>query len=268
MAEELNCIERVYTYTYDQFTVFFYGSHVFIGGKEYSIGQCCVDIVNLEEAVLSEIDQRVNRFIPAALTLLNEKTDSAAALAQEKLNAVWDAVFSLPVYQDLKMDDPCNYHTFERLMADEEKWGQVQEPTSEGYAIYQGMIASLGCFTDNLRRFRKQIAGMTERYLEPLGRRNSDAYADAYSRFYADMICVSAQILGEDFGQSFPMRVDFVPMMYPNETNRFFIAEKATFNSLTDFLRTEFYRGLATGNAPRRCHNCGKYFLLTKGYDT
>lgn len=144
----------------------------------------------------------------------------------------------------------------------------MQDPASEGYAIYQGMIANLVCFVDNLRRFRKQISGMTERYLEPLGRRNSDAYADAYSRFYADMICVSAQILGEDFDQSFPMRVDFVPMMYPNETDRFFIAEKATFNSLTDFLRTEFYRGLAMGNAPRRCHNCGRYFLLTKGYDT
>ena len=130
-------------------------------------------------------------------------------------------VFSLPVYRNLKMDEPCNYHTFERLMADEEKRGQVQDPNSEGYAIYQGMIASLGCFVDNLRRFRKQISGMTERYLEPLGRRNSDAYADAYSRFYADMICVSAQILGEDFDQSFPMRVDFVPMMYPNETDRF-----------------------------------------------
>ena len=39
-------------------------------------------------------------------------------------------------------------------------------------------------------------------------------------------------------------------------------------HSLTDFLRTEFYRGLAVGNAPRRCHNCGKYFLLTAGYNT
>ena len=127
MAEELNCIERIYTYTYDQFTVFFYGGHVFIGGKKYPIGQCCIDVVNLEEAVLSEIDQRVNRFIPAALTLLEEKTDSAATLAQEKLNAVWDMVFSLPVYRDLKMDEECNYHTFQRLMADEEKWAQVQD---------------------------------------------------------------------------------------------------------------------------------------------
>lgn len=121
MAEELDCIERIYTYTYDQFTVFFYGSHVYIGGKEYPIGQCCVDVVNLDEAVLNEISQQVNTFIPVALTLLEEKTDSAATLAQEKLNAVWDVVFSLPVYRDLKMDEPCNYHTFERLMADEEK---------------------------------------------------------------------------------------------------------------------------------------------------
>ena len=268
MAEDSMRIERTYTYTYDQFTAFFYGSHVFIGGKEYPIGQCCVDIVNLDEAVLNEISQRVNVFIPAAQALLKERTDSAAALAQEKLNAVWDVIFSLPVYRDLKMDEECNYHTFQRLMADKEKWTQVQNPISEGYAMYQGMMAGLLCFVDDLQGFRQQIAGMVERYLEPLERRNSDAYADAYSRFYADMICVGAQLFGEDFGQSFPMQIDFVPMMYPDEENRFFIAEKAAFNSLTDFLRTEFYRGLAKGNAPRCCHNCGRYFLLTKGYDT
>ena len=64
------------------------------------------------------------------------------------------------------------------------------------------------------------------------------------------------------------MEVNFVPMMHPTEEGKIFIAEKATFSSLTDFLRTEFYRGLAIGNAPRRCHNCGRYFLLTAGYNT
>ena len=28
----------MYTYTYDQFTVFFYGDRVFVGRKEYPIG--------------------------------------------------------------------------------------------------------------------------------------------------------------------------------------------------------------------------------------
>ena len=36
-------------------TVFFYGDHVFIGGKEYLIGQCCVDMMNLNEAVLKKL---------------------------------------------------------------------------------------------------------------------------------------------------------------------------------------------------------------------
>ena len=82
------------------------------------------------------------------------------------------------------------------------------------------------------------------------------------------MLSVAAHLLGEDLTQSFPVEVSFVPMMHQTKKDEIFIAEKATFNSLTDFLRTEFYRGLAVGNAPRRCHNCGKYFLLTAGYNT
>ena len=52
----------------------------------------------------------------------------------------------------------------------------------------------------------------------------------------------------------------------PNQ--RFGIAERTRFSALLDFLEVEFFRGLSVGNVPRRCHNCGKYFLLTAGYNT
>lgn len=268
MAEQMARIEGMFTYTYDQFTVFFYGDHVYIGGKEFPIGQCVVDMMNLDESVLDEIDRCVRELAPAAQALLVKKTDSAAALAQERLNAVWNLIFTLPVYRDLPMDEESSYHTFQRLMADEEKWAQVLDPASEGYAIFQGMIAALCCFADHLRGFRQQAALMTQQYFEPLKRRNAHAYAGAYSFFYAHMLSIGAHLFHEDFRQSFPMEVSFVPMMHPTEAGKIFIAEKATFSSLTDFLRTEFYRGLAVGNAPRRCHNCGRYFLLTAGYNT
>ena len=268
MAEEMERIESEYTYTYDQFTVFFYGDKVFVGGREYPIGQYCVDILNLDEAVLDEIDQRVREFVPLAMELLKEKTDNAVALAQKRLNAVWELIFSLPVYRDLKMDEPCNHHTFQRLMADKEKWAQVQDVTSAGYAKYQGMLMELICFAEGLRGFRQLINLMAGKWLEPLKRRNSSAYAEAYSCFYPQMLSAGVQIFGDDFEQGIPMEVSFVPMMHPAEEGMVFIAEKATFNSLTDFLQTEFYRGLAMGNAPRRCHNCGRYFLLTAGYNT
>ena len=267
MAEELDGTVFEYTYTYDQFTVFFYGDRVFIGKKDHPIGQCCVDILNLDGSLLDEIDQRVKEFVSAARDLLIEKTDSAAALAQARLNAVWELIFALPVYRDLKMDEPCNYHTFQRLMADKEKWTQVQDPTSEGYAKYQGIMIRLICFAEGLRSFRQLIDKMADKYLEPLKRRNSSAYAEAYSCFYPQMLSASVQVFGEDLEQGGPMEVDFVPMMHPTEKDKVFIAEKATFNSLVAFLQVEFYRGLAKGNAPRRCHNCGRYFLLTSGHN-
>lgn len=46
---------------------------------------------------------------------------------------------------------------------------------------------------------------MTEKYLEPLKRRDSWAYAEAYSAFCAQMLSVAAYLFGEDFTQSFPM---------------------------------------------------------------
>nr|WP_325303651.1 hypothetical protein [uncultured Oscillibacter sp.] len=73
MAEKQLRIELDYTYTYDQFTVFFYGDRVFVGKKDYPIGQCCVDVMNLDESILDEIDQRVRLFIPAARKLPTEK---------------------------------------------------------------------------------------------------------------------------------------------------------------------------------------------------
>ena len=53
---------------YDQFTVFFHGGRVYISEKNYSVGQCCVDILNLNERILDELEQRVQDFVPAAWT--------------------------------------------------------------------------------------------------------------------------------------------------------------------------------------------------------
>ena len=75
-----------YTYTYDQFTVFFYGDRVFVGDKSFPIGQCTVDMMNLGEGIWDEIDRRVQQFLPAAQQLLSKKADSVVASAQEKLS--------------------------------------------------------------------------------------------------------------------------------------------------------------------------------------
>lgn len=70
------------------------------------------------------------------------------------------------------MDADCNYHALENL------------------------------FADDARAFRGQVKLMTETYFEPLKRRNSGAYAEVYSRFYADMLSGAANFFKKDFSQS------------------------------------------------------------------
>mgnify|MGYP005751333663 FL=1 len=81
------------------------------------------------------------------------------------------------------------------------------------------------------------------------------------------MFTIATNVFEEDFSQSFTVMLNSVPMIHQTNKGEIFIAEKTTFDSLVTFLRMEFCRGLAAGKAPRRCHNCGVYFLLDSGYN-
>ena len=254
--------------SFDCFSVLFGKDEVFANGKTFSLGQCTTDILNLDDEVLVELDRRIENLMPAVKILLQEKTDSAARSAQELLCAVWDLIFSFPVYRDLNMDTLTAFNLFPLLLSDPEKWAEVQDATSEGHAMFHKLMEGLEYFPESLRTFRGQVAGMLELYFEPLARRSTDAYADAFAQYYGEMKSVEG-IFGEGpFEQSFPTENQFVPMAHPTERGRVLLAERAQFLYLTHFLYTDFYRGLMVGNAPRRCHNCGTYFLLTAGYNT
>ncbi len=140
MAEQVESICIPFTHTCDQFTTFFYDGRVYLSDTSYPIGQCCVDVANMNEEVLDEIDRRVEEFIPAAQALLSKKANSAVAFAQKKLNAVWDIIFTMPVYRDLNMDLVLSYHLLERLYEQKEKWEQVQKIHSEGREMYERIL--------------------------------------------------------------------------------------------------------------------------------
>ena len=94
--------------TFDRFSVFFTGGTVFLDGAAFPLGQLTTDVLNLDGEILTEIDRRVDDFMSVAWTLLQEKTDSAARSMQERINAVWDLIFDLPVYRNLRLDSEHN----------------------------------------------------------------------------------------------------------------------------------------------------------------
>ena len=254
---------------FDRFTVFFTGDTVVLDGTVFPLGQLTTDVLNLDSDVLTEIDRRVDAFMSAVWTLLQEKTDSAASSAQERLNAVWDLIFDLPVYRNLRLDTETARNLFSALLSDRMKWAETLDVNSDGHRMFEDFLSELEYFSESLRNFQGQIQGMLELYFEPLSRRNSEAYAEAYATYFTDMVAAGGLLFQEqEFAQSFPAQLCFVPMAHPTEVGKVLLAEKAEFSYLSHFLYTDFYRGLMTGNAPRRCHNCGRYFLLTAGYNT
>lgn len=254
---------------FDSFSVLFGKQELFLNGRSYPLGQFATDFLNLDERELSEIEQRIGAFLSMVLPLMQEKTDSAAVSSQEKLNAVWDLIFQLPFYWELSMDLEFAYQLLTVMMGDHEAWAEVLDVKSEGHATFEKFLNGLEYFPESLRNFRGQVKGMLEFYFEPIKRRGADAYAAAYAQYFSDMRAAGAMLLGaNDFEQSFPVQVKFVPMKHASEDGKVILAEQAEFTYLSHFLYTDFYRGLRVGNAPRRCHNCGRYFLLTEGYNT
>lgn len=154
--DQLQEIFIPYTYTFDQFTVFFYGDRVFVGEKSFPIGQCTIDVMNLSAGLWDEIDRRVQQFLPAAQQLLNKKADSVVASVQEKLNAVWDVIFTLPVYRDLRIDEECSYHALENLLTEgtngHRSSCQVQRDTPCIWNFWKGWLTLLTASADSRAR--------------------------------------------------------------------------------------------------------------------
>lgn len=173
--------------SFDQFSVFFTSDAAYVAGKEFPLGQFTTDVLNLDDAVLSGINDQIDKFMSAAASIFTEKTVSAVHAAQEKLNAVWDLVFELPLYRELEIDLDKAYHLFSRLFSDQEKWEEALDVDSEGHAMLEDFLNGLEYLPQSLRNFRGQITGMLELYFERLTRRSAGAYAAAYAQYFTDV---------------------------------------------------------------------------------
>lgn len=258
---------QVFTEAVDDFTALFYSDRVFIGAREYPIGQCVVDILNLEESELFRIDQILMEFFHTVQEVWEQDTEKSVLRAQKKLQDVWNLVSVLPVYRDLNID--WLHPVAQNAPLLEKLWSRIRYLTVEGRAGVDENLRKLMGVNELLRTFQKQISLMLDGYFESLERRNSESYTVGVFQFYSDIMTAELLERGTcELDHSFPIKVQFVPMLSPVGEDKVILAERTRFSALLDFLEVEFFRGLSVGNVPRRCHNCGKYFLLTAGYNT
>ena len=80
--------------------------------------------------------------------------------------------------------------------------------------------------------------------------------------------CLDAYVSGVSLGQSPEVDAPQVSIQYAVleiDEGRHELVEKLYFDRLTDFVYVELMRGLQRGFVPKRCANCGRWFLQTPG---
>ena len=217
--------------TFDRFSVFFTGDTVFLDGAAFSLGQLITDVLNLDGGLLTEIDQRVDDFISVEWTLLQknrQRRPFRAGTTQRCLGSVSGiCFFALPAYRSLHLDIETARSLFPGLLSDRAKWSEVLDVDSEGHRMFEEFLSGLEYFAENLRNFSGQLDGMLELYFETLSRRSAEAYAETYAAYFTDMAAAGELFFPEqEFNQSFPARLCFVPMAHPTGAGKVLLAEK------------------------------------------
>ena len=127
-------------YACKPFNVFFYGDRVYIGETEYPLGQCVVDVMNLDDTCLLELDRRMLDVVRAVQHMLEEDTDDSVRKAQEKLAFALELVATLPVYRDLDIDWEASCRIIQVARLDEEFWRKTKDPETKERADFEEMI--------------------------------------------------------------------------------------------------------------------------------
>ena len=254
---------------FDMFSIYFSGDTLMAGNRTYPLGEITTELLNLNSNFFEDLQRKTDDFVPAAREMLASKNANVVAVVQQQLNAVYDLLIELPPYRDIGIDIPTSYHMFPILVEQADKWQEATTPGLDGCQRMQTFISTFEGLANNLVTFLNQIDIMLEGYFDPLKRRSKDAYGFAFAQYYMNML-KNAPVFAPDmnWGISTDVGLEFVPVNTLTDDHKPIIAEKMQFSNLVSFLYADFYRGLIHGNCPRRCQNCGKYFLLTAGYNT
>ncbi len=254
----------------DLFAVLFWRTHLLAGKRSYQLGEITTEYLNLDSQTVRKLSERVDELVPVLHRIMDEPDKSLAVAVQKNLNAFYDVLFSLPPYRDLPMDFNGAYNMFPMLASQTDKWSEAMTDGTERNQQLRRMLELYEALPVRLDAFRNQVSLTLELDFEDLPRRNGAAYGRAFAKYYQGMRSAGMFFSPDEegFEQGFDAAIRFIPIRDTDNPEEIVIGEETQFQDIVPFLYTDFYRGLIHGNAPRRCHNCGRYFLLTAGYNT
>lgn len=290
---------------FDYFYVRYSGDAVYMDRKVYPAGYFACELLNVPEHVFYWMKKQTDIFLEEFNVFLSARDASSTAIAQDVLERLVKAMSDLPGYKQLNPPDSKGRYAWSLmtyLRKNKEETDSMLDKGSEANLAMNAFLERLKAFPEAIHECKLRLEWAYEEHFSSPPERCAAAYAEMYSRYQRAMQIIIEYIdnkyyeidpedpvsefygmdeeeissMKEDDEYEFKRRasllesvrteVSFRPTWDP-KTDRIIIAEEMAFTELTDFLRMDFVRGLISGHIPRKCANCGRYFLLENGYN-
>ena len=262
---------------FERFDVLFGKKNSIVAGVEYPLGYFATEAMDVDDALLEGLKKLTQQASREFDTFLTARTASSAGAAIQELDRAWELVRQLPLYNKIPYREGRGSSVsgiVRELRSDTQKLERlliVGAAENEHLRRWHGVYDRLA---DDLKRFRYDTNDMLTDYFEELPSRRPEAYAAAFGECMESFREIYMQTEDdEDLAYmngrrlNFQVNISFV-VERDKKTGQPFMAERMTFEDLISFLYMDLYRGMAVGNVPRLCHNCGKWFLAIGAYDT
>lgn len=261
------------------FTVQFWNGWVQIRDSKQPLGQISTDMLNLEEQFIFDLrlknDMLFEKVTQNVMNPSKALSPELIAGVQDMFNESMQTILTLPLYRDLNL----KYEEWSSLFvtayrSNPQSFEAAVKTQTKLQSSFVGLVHSVCMIPDEIITFNVYTKFLLTDYLDRCAKRDSQTYAIGVYDFFSneevqkDISSLLPPSPDFSYRQAHPAKFEYVTMPSPDDQTKYVIAERMEFRGIGSFLHADFYRALIHGNAPRKCQNCGRYFLLTKGYNT
>ena len=271
----------------DGFSVLVGDDFVIVGGQSASLGSYAADALNVEAEYVRQLIglARTARFAFDRYAAARD-AENRAALNRAIGEALLSAYRLLP-YR--RLFEGGKSTRIVMSYSEDVSAAAFTEGTEEHAAVTE-WLDRLCDLPHAIERFQRHAHEFLDEFLPDDVARRASSYAEAYQRYWMREQLTAFALEDEvyersgsdffrargaareeqsyrSFPSSFPISVSYRTTTNPKNPHELMMVEELSFHDWETFVSLDLFRGLAAGHIPRRCQNCGKYFLLDSGHD-
>ena len=167
----------------DSFKVSLTKKESILAEKHYPLGYFAVEYLEVDRTLLRELERLIPIFQKEFTIFLSARDPSSAALAQQALNAVWDVLIQMPVYQHLEEYGGGVRRLLREMKELPELVDEMLTPGTGRSEMLHEWLGRLTKLPESIWDFILDTQKMWMQYFEALPARKPENYALAFGKY-------------------------------------------------------------------------------------